>query len=141
MISFMGCGKDESQDEELKMIDVSIDAQEMIDETGKIAFSIATNLPDETELMLTLTENGGNYRGQGKVVIKDNAGISEKFSQKGDALPAGQYKLDISMSLAKFQTESVQSVIGVDGEYLTGDLVKQDDMGNHVSASYEFEIK
>jgi hypothetical protein len=107
---------------------------------GAISFTIATNLPDDTELMLTLSD-GNDYTGQTKVTVKNGVATSEGFSNKGKQL-SGHFTLDITMALPKQQDESVIKVIGTQGEFLTGKYVEKDTTGesNTVSGTFEYDF-
>jgi hypothetical protein len=107
---------------------------------GVISFTIATNLPDNTELMLTLSD-GNDYTGQTKVTVKNGVATSEGFSSKGKQF-SGHFTLDITMALPKLQDESVIKVIGTKGEFLSGRYVEKDTTGesNIVSGTFEYDF-
>ncbi len=124
--------------------EVTVDASAHKD--GKaVVFDIETNLPDETELMLTLSK--GDYskdnavRAQTKVIITDGKATSEGFTNKGEALN-GDFDLDISMSLPSLQSDAVQAVIGKKGEHMKGNLVDTSSIGsaNTVDAMFNVSI-
>lgn len=107
---------------------------------GKVLFTVNTNLPDNTQLMLTLSD-GAAYTAQTKITVKNGAAVSEGFSNKGEQL-SGHYSLSVSMSLPKLQDESVIAVIGTKGEFLTGEFVEASALGdsNVVSGVFEFDF-
>lgn len=109
-------------------------------ENGNTVFYIKTNLPDETELMLTL-DNGNGYRGQTHCVVANGEAVSDVFSNGGEAL-SGDYVLTISMSLPKLQSESVRAVIGEKGEFISGPYVEVSEITgeNVVSAAFNFSF-
>lgn len=109
-------------------------------EEGKPEFTIKTNLPDETELMLTLSDGAG-FTAQTKVVIEGGTATSDAFSDHGEPL-AGAYSLSVSMGLPRLQSDAVRSVIGEAGENITGPYVEPAEIaeGNVVSAEFEFEF-
>ncbi len=43
--------------------------------------------------------------------------------------PAGHYKLDVTMAVARFQPEAVRAVIGERGQHLRGKFVTRDVLG------------
>lgn len=110
-------------------------------DAGKPEFIINTNLPDETELMLSLS--GGDYMAQTKVTVENGTAISEAFSDKGEAL-SGVFSLDVSMSLPRLQPDFVRSVIGEHGENISGQYVEKDDITGenwvNAEAIYEYEF-
>lgn len=113
--------------EPVKQEDFEVEIEEtMENEDGKVRFNITTNLPDTTELMISVTElNNGEYRGQTKVTVMNGEAQTEWFSNKGDALRNGEYELSISMSLPRLQSEEVQAVVGENGEFMKGEYVEK----------------
>lgn len=106
--------------------------------TGKydkdaVVFEIETNLPDETELILTLSSGDYNkaskYTGQTKVAINNGKATTDGFSNKGEKL-TGDFDLSVSMSIPKLQSEAVQKVIGKNGENMTGNAVTNSSVGS-----------
>ena len=73
-------------------------------EGNSVIFDMDTNLPDKTEMMLTLSKGDYNteesFTGQEKVTVKYGKAGSEGFSNKGEAL-SGEY--DLSVSVRKIQ--------------------------------------
>ncbi len=124
--------------------EVTIDATAKWD-GNSVKFEINTNLPDETELMLSLRSGDyntdDNWTGQTKVIISDGKAESDGFSNKGEKL-SGDYDLDVSMSLPKLQADAVRAVIGENGEYMTGPLVEKSSIGesNVVSALFAVSL-
>lgn len=121
-----------------------------VDTTAKwdgnaVKFAVETNLPDDTELMLSLRAGDynteSNYTGQTKVTVKDGKAESDGFSNKGEKL-TGDYDLSVSMSLPKLQADNVRAVIGENGEYMTGALVEKASIGdsNVVSALFAVSL-
>lgn len=119
-------------------LDVALDVgYELKDE--KVFFTVNTNLPDEATLILTLYND--DFTAQSKVIVENGEAISSGFSKNGEAL-SGNYTLDITMSIAKLQADSVAAVIGTQGEFLTGKYVEESMIGggNIVSASFDFNF-
>ena len=119
---------------------VEVEAK-MTKNNGIPSFTINTNLPNETELMLTLDNKVNGYCGQTKVIIQDGTATSEEFSSNGNPL-SGEYTLTVSMSLPPLQTDNVRATIGEKGEYITGKYVVNDEItgSNYISADFEFTI-
>lgn len=111
-------------------------------DNGKPIFKITTNLPDNTELLLTLKNTSG-YTAQDKVTIKNGQGKSSSFSDQGNSL-SGTYTLKVSMGMPSLQDQSVQNVIGSRGEYISGSIVQESSMGsntyNVIEAEFVFDI-
>jgi len=116
-------------------LDVSYEIQ-----NGKVFFIVNTNLPDKTELMLTLSNSVG-FRAQTKVTIENGTAKSEGFSNKGEPL-SGSFDLAVTMSLPRLQSENVVAVIGSNGEFLTGPYVVESSIGssNVVEGSFSFSF-
>lgn len=121
-----------------EVIDVDLDVSYEIS-NGQVFFTVATNLPDETVLMLTLTD--GSYRAQTKITIDDGTATSNGFSKEGAQL-SGHFTLTVSMSLAMLQPDSVSERIGSQGEFLSGEFVEESSTGggNVVSGDFEFDF-
>ena len=85
------------------------------------SFVIETNLPDETELSLSL--KGRGYLAQGEAIVKDGRAISPVFTNRGASLE-GTYTLEVLMPIPNVQSEYVKHYIGQNGEYLKGQYVK-----------------
>lgn len=100
---------------------VMLSADFSVVNNGDGTFVIETNLPDETELMLTLT--GRAYIGQSKAYVEGGVAVSERFTNKGKQL-IGDYELEVLMPIPSVQTDYVKHFIGDDGEYLTGPYIK-----------------
>jgi hypothetical protein len=133
--------KEETPKKEVKTeekINVDIEVNEEIT-GGKATFTGTTNLPDDSELMITLSNENG-YKGQTKVVVENGVFESETFSNKGVALDSGTYQVKVTMSISNTQPESVQKVIGDDSKNLEGELVEDGEIGRTVSYSKDFEI-
>jgi hypothetical protein len=89
----------------------------------------STNLPDGTELMLTLLRPESGYMAQSKTRVLAGHFGSERFSANGNPLNPGKYQVRIITIAAELQTKAVQSVIGAHGERLSGTLIKPSPLG------------
>jgi hypothetical protein len=88
-----------------------------------------TNLPDGTELMVTVKRSESGYMAQSKVRVSNGSFRAGPFSQKAAPLIPGTYTVEISTPIAAVQSPSVRSVIGRDGSNLEGPLAKQSTFG------------
>jgi hypothetical protein len=86
-------------------------------------FHGATNLPDGSGLMLTLSRPEIRYMAQAKTSVKVGHFTTEQFSSGGRPLNPGLYKIEISMGMAELQPKQVQAVIGDRGQKMTGNFV------------------
>lgn len=121
-------------------IDVTLDL-EIIKNEGKVSFLGETNLPDETEIMITLSNENG-YRAQDKINVQDRIFESNTFSDKSSFLSPGKYNVEITTPTANVQPESVKGIIGDNGVNLVGDLIKNDPtFGNMLDFKESFTIE
>ena len=95
-------------------------------------FHGSTNLPDASELILTLSRTESGYRAQSKVTVRAGHFATERFSSAGKPLNPGLYRIEVSMSVAAFQPKDVQAVIGDRGQAMTGRLVSVAPFGGQV---------
>lgn len=126
---------EQEQDEKIDVVlDVSVNKN-----NGKPIFTINTNLPDETDLMLTL--KGNKYTGQTHAIVENGVAVSEAFSSKGKAI-SGKYTLSVSMSEPKFQSDNVRATIGENGENMSGKYVKTSDVNNSkfINGDFDFSL-
>lgn len=125
--------------ENAEIMDVTLDVTPNINsEDGTVLFGIETNLPEDTELLITV--KGDDYVGQDKaVILNDGKGYTSEFSNNGEAL-SGTYIVTVSMSLPSLQRDSVRAVIGESGEKIGGPYVIPSgiDGSNIVSGDFEF---
>lgn len=121
-----------------KELIVTMNVNEIIEE-GKIILNGTTNLPDNTELIITLS-NEDHFNVQSKAVVMDHTFKSEQFSNKDNPLESGIYHVDVSTGIASVQPKSVQAIIGNDSANLKGPLVEDGDKGKIVRFSKSIEI-
>lgn len=98
----------------------------------KTSFIAATNLPNGTELLVTVSRKDLNYFAQTHAKVHNGAFSFGSFSMKGKELTPGWYDLRINSPVASLQNKSVQDVIGNDGQYMTGNFVKPSPIGGNV---------
>ena len=91
-------------------------------EEGWPEFIIKTNLPDKSELTLTLSDDN-YYSEQQDVTVSKGEAKSKKFMEDKGMPLAGDYTLVIVM-LPENQKSKVQKQIGAAGETLTGELIE-----------------
>jgi hypothetical protein len=127
--------------------DLNVDLNtSVVSNNGNLSFKITSNLPKGTLLSVSLA-NPINKGGSGYYGESESSLGSEKstdvgpFSQNGKPLPPGFYMVVVSIS-SLFQPNSVQSIIGKNGEYLKGNNVFSlaGDSTRMVWQRYVFEI-
>lgn len=99
-----------------------------------------TNLPDGTELMVQISRAHSKYSAGTKVKVTSGGFRSEQFSQHGDDLNPGSYKVEISMPGAQLQNDAVRAVIGKTGEKLSGPMVRKGIAGKVVEYGTTFSV-
>lgn len=120
-------------------INVTMDL-EIVENQGRVEFIGKTNLPDETEIMVTLTNYNG-YKGQDETYIQDGSFTAGPFSDKDFALPNGTYNVRITTPIARLQPDSVKKILGDKGVNLVGDLITYDStFGNLLEYNESFDI-
>lgn len=105
-------------------INVNIEISHKI-ESGKLYISGKTNLPNKTQLMISLSR-GNSYHAQSKVTVQGDNFFTEGFSHKGQPLRNGDYTIYVSTPISKRQPDSVKKQIGEHGEHLKGQLITRD---------------
>lgn len=118
-------------------LEVFIDIKPIVHD-GKVIFDIGTNLPNGTQLMVDLS--GNDYYGQTKVIVENGTITTEAFSNKGQALLSGNYKVEVSMPLPAIQSNSVRNVIGNTGENMIGELVEKSSIGDSYVVEKEMDF-
>ena len=82
--------------------------------------TVETNLPDETNIIVSLVGTGDsddtgyntNYKADDSLQIVDGKAVAGPFSNNGVALPFGDYKVEVTVPLAETQPQDVQKVFG-----------------------------
>lgn len=131
-------------------INVAINVEPVVNtDNGKVLFKVTTNLPEDTELMVTVKNDSG-YTAQDKaVVLANGVANTAEFSNAGGGTAGdtgeglkGAYEVTVSMGIPSTQKESVRAIIGEKGEYITGQYVAPANIGdsNYVTASFNFEF-
>lgn len=92
----------------------------------------STNLPDGTELMVTITRRESAYMAQSNTRVSNGAFRAGPFSQKSSPLNPGIYRIEVSSPLTALQPAGVRAVIGQDGSNLGGPLAKRSKFGGKV---------
>lgn len=133
----------ETEEENSRNFEVTMDVAASKVDDGVI-FNVKTNLPDEAELMFTLSCGDYNadeipFRAQTKATVSGGKATSNAFSNKGNPL-SGDYDLSITMSLPSLQSDEVRETIGQKGENMTGPLVNEEGGYNTVNAVFLVSI-
>lgn len=95
-------------------------------ENQKLYIESKTNLPEETELMVIVSNESG-YFAQDRVKVENGGFKTNGFTNKGKPL-TGQYTIEISTPMPEAQdSAAVKEKIGINGEFLIGKNVKEEE--------------
>jgi len=75
-----------------------------------------TNLPDGTQLIVSLEKTNGPLMGQDNVTVSGGAFQTDQYSDHGNPYAPGIYTVEISSGEATIQPQSVQVIIGDHGQ-------------------------
>lgn len=130
-----------NQDRELlpfsKGVDLIINPEvsnNMIRITGK------TNLPDNTELIATVSCQNPKYIGQTNVKVLSGSIITKYFTLKDDKLPKGSYLIRLQSPGILVQKPSIRDIFGTNGQNLKGPYVKFSEEWNQNIIFYKTSI-
>ena len=126
-------------------IDAEMEITAQIESDNLAYVTVETNLPDETNIIVSLVGAGDsddtgyntNYKADDSLQIVDGKAVAGPFSNNGVALPFGDYKVEVTVPLAETQPQDVQKVFGkenIDTSTPTGRL-----MLTMIGAINEFE--
>jgi hypothetical protein len=99
-----------------------------------------TNLPDKTELVISIKCKKSSCGGQAKAIVSGGIFHAGPFTQKGAPFNLGIYTLTVTAPFAPLQPSSVQAFFGAHGENLNGPFVKKVGIGKLVEYQTSFKI-
>ena len=110
--------------------------------TGRPRVLGSTNLPDDTRMMVTVSDRDSQFHaGQSSVTVRHGQFMAGPFRDRSEDLAPGVYTAVVSMSLpGSLQSAKVLLVTGRTGEQLKGPLVMKDEVGVTAKASVEFFV-
>lgn len=88
-----------------------------------------TNLPDGSILLVSVSRQEAAYSVQRKAVVSNRRFTAGPFSQKGGAIPPGDYDVEVVFGTAKSQPSDGREVVGESNEKITGSLVRESSTG------------
>lgn len=126
-------------------LEATIDV-DVINNNKKPIINVKTNLPQATSLMMSISSpvnNGGSgYFGEAQAVVSaESIAKFGPFTKNGAQLPPGIYQGTVTTVMAGLQSQSVQSIIGVHGELITGNQTYSLPGTSERGASQKFEFK
>ena len=121
-------------------IDAEIKIETQIEDNNLVYATVETNLPDDTNIVVSLVGIGEsnetgyntNYKADASLQIVGGKAVAGPFSNNGVALPFGNYKVEVLVPLVETQPENVQKVLGKNMRNVKGDLVVADESGNYI---------
>jgi len=123
-----------------EVMEVTLEVEPNVNtDDGSVLFGVTTNLPEDTELMVTVTNDDGYMAQDNAVVLATGTGYTSEFSDNGEALK-GDYTVRVSMSLPSLQKDSVRAVIGEKGEKIGGQYVQNSGIGDSNVVEGEFKF-
>ena len=131
--------KKEVASKDNKIIELKFDVNEEVSD-NKVKVSIDTNLPDGTELMVSLDNDDVEYSASDKVTVSDGKAESDWFSNKGNELVNATYKLSVTLPISSVQPENVQKIVGKDYENVKSNLIKKGDLGVSLNVTKNIDI-
>lgn len=121
-------------------IDAEIKIETQIEDNSLVYATVETNLPDDTNIVVSLVGVGEsnetgyntNYKADASLQIVDGKAVAGPFSNNGVAIPFGNYKVEVLVPLVETQPENVQKVLGKNMRNVKGDMVVADEGGNYL---------
>lgn len=119
--------------------DVRLNADVVKTEENRLLVTGGTNLPNEANLVVTLSNNASGGLMQGDATVRNRQFSAGPLGPMSGVV-AGEYTLEITMPTVD-QPERVQSVLGDEGQYLSGPLVRDSGWaGKIVKHSSQFTV-
>jgi hypothetical protein len=145
---FISACSDEQKNTEKSIVEVSImntpvemDAFISMSENDRIQVNGTSNLPNNTALLVTVTNDELNYLAQDKATILNGKFSAGPFSTKS-FLKRGDYLIKVTMPVSSVQPKKVQTVIGDSGQYLKGHgVIDSLFAGNVVERTFSYTVK
>lgn len=106
----------------------------------KILFHLCTSLPNETPVIFSL--NGKGYHAQSKGVVSNGNITSEGFSNKGNKISNGLYKVSVTCPIYSVLPKSVKEIVGERNRNMVGPNVRYSPIsGNTAELTYNVMVK
>lgn len=125
----------EPQVAEVEPIDVTISTDVSLRTDRRLMVEGETNLPDGTQLQIVVEREISRVRWQARTGVTDGIFAAGPFGS-GSGLPDGGYVVRVEVAEASVQPQSVQALIGNQGQHLAGELVRQSRHGLGQVATY-----
>lgn len=118
-------------------VPIQLNAKATTTADGRVSIEGNTNLPDNTDLVVSLESAsiGFNAQDESKVV---NGQFSAGPLGPTSGLTSASYTVEVLMPIPSVQPENVKKVLGEEGQYMSGPLVKDSGIGGKI---VEFTFK
>lgn len=116
--------------------DARLDAEATKTDDGRIVVTGNTNLPDSTELLVSISNEAAGFTAQDESIVSNGKFSAGPFGPKF-GLKIGDYVVEVIMPATSVQPKSVKLIVGNEGQYLTGPLVKDSSLGGK-TVKYSF---
>lgn len=113
-----------STSSELRLITPEFDVEVEATTEGHY-FTVRSNLPESTEILITLANDIEPNLGQSSGKIRNGSMKLGPFRQSDDIHAVGDYTLNVTVPIIRNQAESVKAILGENGENLRGELVAE----------------
>ena len=107
---------------------------------GKPTIVGVANLPDGTELLVTISRQASGYQAQDKTSVLNGSFRSSQFSDKNQPLLPGKYQANIVAPLAAVQPSAVRAAVGENYSNFGGPLIKRSRFGTTIEYTTTFVI-
>ena len=139
-----GCSdqaQSQSQQRSLKKLSepVYIKANVKSKEDAKVMVVGNTNLPDTTELIISISNDTVGFEDSCNSVVERGQFSSGLLGYDG-GLKAGKYRVEIIMPIPSTQSDYVRRIIGASGEHLSGPLVSELAQEKLVEYSFPYTV-
>jgi hypothetical protein len=132
-LSLAACKED--NDTQLPLLPMSESAQLSAAVTSnsgdRVVIKGESNLPDRTQLLISLENKSIAFRAEEKTAVMNGA-FSVTLPAPAEGLKTGNYGLKAVVTVAAGQPENVQTVIGKQGQHLSGLLAKNISWGGRI---------
>jgi hypothetical protein len=122
-------------------VPVEMDALMSMSEDDRIQVSGTSNLPNNTALLVSVTNKALKYLAQDKATILNGKFSAGPFGSNG-SLKLGDYTIKVTMPVSFVQPKEVQKIIGDSGQHLNGNgVVDSSFAGNVVEKTFYYTVK
>ncbi|KEI04391.1 hypothetical protein Z954_08370 [Clostridium botulinum C/D str. BKT2873] len=106
----------------------------------KSIITIESNVPDNTEGIVTLEKDDINYRVNSPVKFKDGIARTNEFMLRGGNLPSGEYTMRFKSTLDIVQPVEVQNIIGKNYSNVQSKYIDESVMGRRILFTKKINI-